>query len=443
MKKITVVIVSAIMMVLGSGKASAQGKYGADSAECIKYLSYYQEYFKQKNYDSAMPNWRQAYKLCPPTANQNLLINGTTMVRTLINKNAKNAEYRKALIDTLLTLHDVRAQYYPNYAVTSRNNKGTDMSNFIKDDNAALYKGLNEIIELNKEETKASILLFDLNSAIALYQSGDLDAEEVINTYQRNLNIVNTASPANAAEKEANDKVRADMEGLFITSKVASCDNLIALFTPRYEASPNDVDLATNIVKMMSSTDDCTNNDLFLNAATLMHTSAPSAQSAYFLYRLNYAKDNIEEAAKFMEEAIAAEGLDAATEAKYNYEYASFCIRNNMSGKAVAAAQKAANLDESYAGKSYQIIANVWAQASCGGDEIQRRAKYWVATDYMQKAMSADASLAEDCQKAIGMYRAYYPTTADAFMYDLTNGQSYSISCSGMSATTTVRTTNN
>ena len=427
-------------MVLGSNLASAQGKYGADSAECIKYLSYYKEYFKQKNYDSALPNWRQAYKLCPPTANQNMLIDGTTMIRQLINKNAKNAEYRKALLDTLMTLHDVRAEYYPNYAVTSRNNKGTDMNNFIKDDNAALFKGLNEIIALNQEETKASILLFNLNTAIALYQDGDMDAEQVINTYQRNIALVNAASPANAAEKESNEKVRQDMEGLFITSKVASCDNLIALFTPRYEANPNDLDLATNIVKMMNSTDDCTNNDLFLRAATTMHRMQPSAQSAYFLYRLNAAKENTAEAAKYMEEAINGEGLDAATEAKYNYEYASFCIRNNMSGKAVAAAQKAANLDPSYAGKSYQIIANAWAQSSCGGDEIQRRAKYWVATDYMQRAMNADESLADDCRKAIGMYSAYYPNTADAFMYDLTNGQSYSISCNGMSATTTVRT---
>ena len=440
MKKFTLVVLATVMTILGGTVASAQGKYGADSAECIKYLSYYKEYFKQKNYDSAMPNWRQAYKLCPPTANQNMIVDGTTMVRLLIGKNASNPAYRKALIDTLFTLHDIRAEYYPKYAVTSRNNKGTDMNNYIKDDNAALFKGLNEIIEFNQAETKASILLFDLNTAIALYQNGEIDAEEVINTYQRNIGLVNEAIAANPGEEEANGKVRADMEGLFITSKVASCENLIALFTPRFEADPKNVDLATNIVKMMSNTDDCTNNDLFLNAATLMHADAPSAQSAYFLYRLNYSKDNIAEATRFMEEAIASEGLDNETAARYNYEYASLCLRNGMTGKAVSAAQKAAGLDDTYAGKCYQIIANVWAQTSCGGDEIQRRAKYWVATDYMQKAMAADPSLADDCRKAIGMYSAYYPSTSDAFMYDLTNGQSYSISCGGMSATTTVRT---
>ena len=61
-------------MVFGGHVMSAQGKYGADSAECIKYLSYYKEYYKSKNYDSALPNWRKAYSLCPPTANQTMLV---------------------------------------------------------------------------------------------------------------------------------------------------------------------------------------------------------------------------------------------------------------------------------------------------------------------------------------------------------------------------------
>ena len=88
MKKITLAVLT--LMLVFSGSAFAQGKYGKDSAECIKYLSYYKEYFKQKAYDDAMPNWRQAYKICPPTANQTMLIDGTTLMRMLINKNAKD-----------------------------------------------------------------------------------------------------------------------------------------------------------------------------------------------------------------------------------------------------------------------------------------------------------------------------------------------------------------
>ena len=70
----------ASMIVLSSVSVSAQ-KYGttADSTECKKYLSFYTEHFKQKNYELAIPNWRKAYKYCPATASQNMLINGTTM----------------------------------------------------------------------------------------------------------------------------------------------------------------------------------------------------------------------------------------------------------------------------------------------------------------------------------------------------------------------------
>lgn len=440
MRKLTVIAIAAIMVFLNGNVLKAQGKYGADSAECIKYLSYYKEYFKQKNYDEALPNWRKAYKLCPPTANQTMLIDGTTLVRRLIAKNATKKEYRNALIDTLMAIHETRAQYYPKYAVTSLNNKGTDMLNYLKDDPEALYKGLSDIISRNNGDTKASILLFNLNAAISQYQSGKLEAEEVISTYQKNLSILEGAKPDSESEKEMNAKVKSDMESLFIASKVASCDNLIALFTPRYEADPNNIDLVTNIVKMMSSTDDCTDNDLYLKAATSMHKLQPTAQSAYFLYRLNASRDNAADASKYMEEALSSEELDVATKAAYNYEYATFCVKNSLPAKGYAAAQKALELDPSYAGKAYFLMGTIWGSTSCGGDEISRRAPYWVACDYMQKAKAADASLTDECNRMIGQYSIYFPQTAEAFMYDLTNGQSYTVSCGGMRATTTVRT---
>ena len=55
---------------------------------------------------------------------------------------------------------------------------------------------------------------------------------------------------------------------------------------------------------------------------------------------------------------------------------------------------------------------------------------------------AADEALAEDANAHIRQYAAYYPQTAEAFMYDFTNGQSYTVSCGGMRATTTVRTQN-
>lgn len=438
MKKAILAILT-LALVIPSTKLSAQGKYGADSAECIKYLSYYSEYYKQKNYDEALPNWRKAYALCPPTASQNLLIHGTTLMKRVISKPA-NAQHQKAAIDSLIAIYDQRVEFYPKTAETALNNKGVDVNNYVKNDAQKVYDIYSSIISTLKEKTKPAIFVFNLNSAIELFQAGTLTAEDVINIYQTSMGYLAEAQPANDADAEQLAKVKTDVESLFIGSKVASCDNLIALFTPRFEANPNDIDVVSNIVKMMGITEGCTNNDLYLQAATNLHKLSPSYTSAYALYKLNSSRGNVAEAIAYMEEAIASPDSDSITDADYNYELAVFCYKNSKSAAACDYAKKAAELNSAIAGKSYLLLGTIWSSAGCGGDEIARRAPYWVAVDYLQKAREADSSLADEANRLISSCRAYFPQTAEAFMYDITDGQSYTVSCNGMRATTTVRT---
>lgn len=432
MKKISLVLLTLVAAAFGTN-ASAQGKYGADSAECIKYLSYYQEYYKQKNYTEALPNWRKAFSLCPPTASQNMLLNGMTLMGKEIVK-TKDPQVRAAMIDTVLTLNDLRAQYYPKYAVAAYNSKGQYITQYFKDPKD-VYGQLSKIIEINQENTKPSLLLLNLNSAIELYKKSALGAEDVINTYQNAIALLDKAGNA-----EENAKIKSDIEGLFITSQVASCDNLIALFTPRLEADPDNMDLVTNIVKMLGSTDGCQNNDLFLKAVTKMYNNDPSASSAYYLYKLHSAKDESDTAIKYFEEAVSLCAEDDPVKADYLIELATYCLKNNITGKAFDYARKAAELKPDHQGKAYYLIATIWGSARCTGNEIESRAKYWVAVDYLQKAKAADASLTDDCNKLISAYSVYYPQKAEAFMYDVVDGQSYTVNCGGMRATTTVRT---
>lgn len=440
MKKIVLLISIAAMALIGSSKISAQGKFGPDSAECIKYLSYYTEYYKQKNYDSALPNWRKAYSLCPPTARYSLLSDGTTLLKRVLQKNQKNPVYREALVDSIMKIYDERIQNWPKYATSSLNNKALDMYNFMKDEPKKLYEGLTETVEALGPNARPDVYLFQLNTAVDLYKNGQLDAESVINVYENAVANFAKMTPKNDTEKRSNESKLADIEGLFITSQVASCENLITLFTPRYEAAPQDVELAKNIVRMMGITEGCTDNDLFLNAITLMHTSEPSYVSAYNLYKLNSSRGDIDAAIRYMEEAIAYEESDVATDANYNYELAAFCFKNGNNAKAYAAAQKAAELDPALSGRAYMLIGTIWGNTVCSGNDIEQRSKYWVAVDYMTKAKNADPALTEDANNMIRQYAAYYPQTAEAFMYDVTDGQSYTVSCGGMRATTTVRT---
>ena len=208
MRKLTLAIATLAAALIGSSDVFAQGKFGPDSAECVKYLSYYKEYYKQKAYEEATPNWRKAYEICPATASQNMLIEGAVLMRQLIAKNQNNPEYKNALVDTLLTLHDTRAQYYPKYAVTARNNKGIDLANYVRNDFQKQFDGFEGIIESNKEETRPNILLFDMQAAINLYQAGSLDAEKVIATYQRNAELLDDMPAEDDAEKEQNQNIK-------------------------------------------------------------------------------------------------------------------------------------------------------------------------------------------------------------------------------------------
>ena len=440
MKRFILMISVAVMALAGSSTLSAQGKFGPDSAECIKYLSYYTEYYKQKNYDSAIPNWRQAYKLCPPTSRYTMLSNGTTLVKRLIQQNSKNPIYRDALIDTLMTIYDQRVEFWPKYATSSLNNKALDVYNFMKKEPMKMYQILTDVISINKSQTTPNIFLFQMNTAVDLYKDGLLDTETVINVYETATKYLGEATPKNETEKANIAKTVGDIENLFISSQVASCENLLALFGPRYEADPQNLDLAKNIVKMMSVTDGCTDNDLFLNAVTTMYTLEPSYNSAYFLYKLYSSRADVDNAVKYMEEAIAAEESDSEQDASYCFELAAFCYKNGRNAKAIESAQKAVELSDAFDGKAYMLMGTLWGSLVCTGNDIETRAKYWVAVDYMNKAKNADPTLAEDANNYIKQYSAYYPQTAEAFMYDVTDGQAYTVSCAGLRANTTVRT---
>lgn len=439
MKKMLLTIAS-VLLLAGMFPLSAQDM----DPECMKYLSYYKEYYKQKSYEQAIPSWRKAFEICPKNTRETVYTEGATLYRTLISKNRNNAILKEELIDTLLMLHDLRAEYYPKSAAKAVNAKAIDMTNYIKDDNKRLYEGCKAAIAENGTKTIASVFVFEMQAAIDLYQNGLIDAETIIDDYEAAVNTLDGIIAAGSSEYnkdvEKVTKVKTDVENLFIASKVASCESLIALFEPRLAADPDNLDLATKVAKMMAMTEDCTDNNLFLAAVNTMNRLNPSYSSAYMLYKLYSSKGEVEMATKCIEEAIAYEESDTALDAQYYYELATFSIKHGKTVKAVEAALKAAELNPDLAGNCYMICGNAWQGQRCGGDEITSRANYWVAVDYYNKAKAADPSLAEEVNPLISRCSVYYPNTADAFMYGYTNGQGITVSCGGLRASTTVRT---
>ena len=441
MKKVLLLISFAVMAISSATLSAQDDKYGPNSAECLKYISYYEEYYKQKNYDSALPNWRKAYELCPVTSRYKILQDGTTLMKYLIKKNELNPAYKAKLVDSLMVIYEKRIEYWPKYKTNSLNYYATDMYNYLQDKPEELFKGIDGVVEQLGAKTDMKTFPLYMKVACDLYKEGKLEAEKVLSVYENSTNyLAQVETEGNEIKLRLVEKTLSDIDGIFGASGVANCDNIIAIYGPKFEAEPANVELAKSIATKLAKVEGGSETDLFINTMTVWYNNEPSANAAYMLYKLNSSRGDIANAFKYMEEAINSEDSDPDTDANYYFELAAFAYKSSNNAKAIEAATKAIEISDVVDGKAYMLMGTIWGSVVCQGDEIQQRAKYWVATDYMNKAKNADETLAEDCNNYINQFKVYYPQTAEAFMYDLTDGQSYTVSCGGMRATTTVRT---
>ena len=428
------------LFLVASVSASAQGKYGKDSAECVGHLNFYKDYLKQNNIPEAASQWRGALKFCPPKASQNFYLDGRKIYKSLIAKSGGNAELRESLIDTLMMIHKTRMENFPKSVKASTENIAYDMLAYYKTSAPEkILEAIENVVAITGDKTKAALLVAYMENTSNMFKAQKVDAEKVLKSYSDYSAILDNQLKATPTDelKEA----RAAFEGHFINSGAASCDNLLAIYTPKYEADPNNKDVLNAIVKLLGSDEECLKSELFLSALTSLHQIEPSYTSSYFLFKLNASKDNAAEAIKFLEEAIASEESDNVKDAEHYMELAAYNFKNGNHAKAVAAAKAAVEKDPAaQGGKANILMANIWAGQKCTANDMDNRAKYWVAVDFCNKAKQLDASVSEEANNLIAQYRQYFPKTEDAFMYDLTDGKPYSISCGGMSATTTVRT---
>ena len=447
MKKIKVILSMAVALFLvGTVSANAQGKYGADSAKCVNYLNFYRESLKQFKATKAAGNlkdaafqWRGAFTTCPPKASQNLFVDGRNIYQNLI-RGEKDAAKIQGMVDTIMLINQIRKDNFPKSKAAVAENTAFDMLTYYGNTNPEkVVAAINDVIAVSGNKTKADLLVAYMQKASELYQAGKMDGESILKAYTDFSAIIDAQVAANPSE--ANKTKRGAFENAFVTSGVATCDNLVAVFTPRFEAEPTNVEVVKPIVSLLGSDSVCVNSDLFLKAVTALHQIEPSYTSSYFLYKLHSSKDNTDEAVKFLEEAIASEESDSVKDGELTMELAVYNFKVGRHAKAVAAAKQAIEKDAAQAGKANLLMANIWAGQKCTAQDMDNRAKYWVAVDFLNKAKAADETLAEEVNKLSATYRQYFPKTEDAFMYDLTDGKPYTISCGGMSATTTVRTT--
>jgi hypothetical protein len=89
---------------------------------------------------------------------------------------------------------------------------------------------------------------------------------------------------------------------------------------------------------------------------------------------------------------------------------------NSNKSQARTYAKKALNVKPSY-GRAYLLIAQLYGSSinDCGSTPFEKRAMYWLAAQYADRAGSADPSLRSVASKTAASYRAAAPSRTQIF----------------------------
>jgi len=426
MMKKFIILVVAILAVFSVG---AQSKYGADEQKCKENLSMFREYYKQKNYDDAYNPWRWAYKNCPQSSG-NIFKNAPKILKAKMKADKVNkSEY----VDTLMMVFDDRIKYFgkDGYVLGI---KGYELIGIDKSRSEEALGYLKRSIELEGNNASVQAVFGYMKAIVNLEKSGVKAKSDVIEAYSVvseviDYNIVNETKMAVHFVKYS-EKV----EKLF--TPYANCDDLIALFSVKFDPITEDVNLLKRITKVLDNKK-CTDSDLFFNASSRLHELEPSAASADQMSKMSIAKGKSSNAITFSKQAIESEE-DVNKKAIYYLGLADAYRNSGSYASARNAVYSALELRDGW-GEAYMNLGNIYVAGAknCGSD-FDKSTVYWVAVDAFRKAR-LDEETGDRASKSINTYSKYFPTKENCFFNGVEAGKPHTVAC-WINKTTTART---
>ncbi|PLX06788.1 MAG: hypothetical protein C0596_13875 [Marinilabiliales bacterium] len=386
-----------------------------------------------------MPAWRWCFVNCPE-ATKNIYIHGTKIIELFIDNAADDAT-KEAYVDTLMMVYDNRITYFGQEGLVL-GRKGVSMLKYRSNDIQAAYDVFARSFELQGDKTEYFVLQYYMNTAVVIFGNEKLTKEDVVEIYSRVSDVIN-AQINNAADskKPKLEQTAAEIEKLFVNSGAADCEAIINLFGPKFEADPENLEMAKKIVGLLDrgKSDECQLSDLYMNAAVLVYTNEKSSTSAHSIAQGYFKRDDGANAEKYYKEAIELEE-DALKKADMYYELGLLYYGTLRNYPAARNAARGAIGENPNHGKAYILIGKVYAASGCGETAFEKKSVNWLIVDQFIKAKSVtdDEDVIQDANQLIGRYSSKFPTLEEVFWLNLSEGQTVTIGC-WINETTTIR----
>ena len=424
----------------------------AQSDECKKDASLGIESAKAKNYAEAEPYLKKVRQNCP-TYTLATYQYSEKILRAKMKK-ASGAE-KTAIVNELIDLLNERKKHFA--AKTPDGDLLSDIAQLKADNNMGTKLEQYEMFKkayVDKKNFKGPKKIYTFFSHLVdLQADGKKDIQEVFSLYDDLTAKIETEEGRMASkiakytekeesgaqllskEKSALDKAEKNLK---VYSQVkgsidkklgvlADCKYLIPMFTAEFDAKQNDLAWVKSSARRMYKKD-CTEDPLFLKLVEKQHQLEPSAASAKYLAKLAEQRKDNAAAAKYYEQSIELE-TDPNEKAEAYFKFAMNLKRKGSYGKAKGYFRKALDIKPSL-GVAYLQIASMIANSAnnCGTDEFSKRAVYWLAANYANRAARVDPSLKSNASKAAASYNGRAPSKADVFTKGM-SGKSISIGC--------------
>jgi tetratricopeptide (TPR) repeat protein len=413
--------------------------------QMLEPVSIYQENVKQykaskdsRYLEEAYPFWQQIVANCPKQS-KNLYNNGTNIMKVKIAKAKDDAE-REALIDELLRMYDIRIANYGEAAKYTAK-KALDLEEILKENGLDRYYPLYDQAVKMDGELEAAYLVKYMEATINYVRAGKAEPTLVVDNYD-----IASEKLEDELQKFVDDSVKsatirgyiAGVEAAF--SPYATCDQLVEIYSKKFEADPENVDLLKKITNIMSKKG-CTDQPLFFSATENLYRLEPTPSTALNMGQMCLQKKQYSKAVEYLSDAV--KGVETQKDKYKAYLYLGHAYNGNKSFSAARNAYNSAAEVDRTKGEPYRYIALLYASSSSSAteDNVNGRSVYWAAVDKLQRSKSVDPSEenVEACNKLIGQFSAHFPKQTDAFMAGLENGNRFTVP-GWVGESTTVRT---
>jgi tetratricopeptide (TPR) repeat protein len=397
-----------LAFLLGIANLSMAQNWGSQASVAQEKYALFSDAVKTNDFKMAAAPLAWLLKNAPEL-NSSLYVGASKVYEGLVDQ-TKDPKQLAVYQDSALLMYDLRMKYFGDEA-NVLNRKGLKAHPYLTaraDANAQVDKLLplyRRIVELNKDETYNTNIMFYMDLLCKKKAAGGLTDEQVLEEFDKFGPIIERKLASNdAANVQRWTATKEYVDQLLQSCVTIDCNFVKTKLGPKLQQNPDDVEMAKRIFGLMA-TGKCTTDPLFLQAGEIMVKKEPSYGIYRVLATIEKQNGHLDKAAQYYEEAakLATGAGDKA--AAYN-EIAQIKHKAGNKEGARAYYRRAA---ENGMASAYGSIGDLYlgSYKECGGGDAVQSKLFSIAAYEMYEKAGDKAGMAKA--------RQYFPSAEEIF----------------------------